>query len=447
MISIRLFWIQIPIICLLLSNPTLAQSEWHFALVSQPEDRTLRVTTYSPSTSDSIDLIELMIPSNHWLSDAVLSPGGTAVVLVYRYSQGHIVTLLDLRSRVVYPILEEKLLAPNPDGLMDDDQNMVWSPDGRYLAFHIILPPDQTDLYLYDAVTRQTHQLTDDGVVSSRIAWSNDSDQLAAISTVCAVTSCASSLDVFDPVARKKIRTIDISSTVLESATPSATGVCHLAWSPSGRYISFMANCSRQDYGYPKEMYLIDMDLQRVARITDVSYLQTPVPPLYGVFADFEPIWQKDDTLLISTRYGNNLPQTSLTSVFNPKDRSQTLLSDHFIGEWAINPVTDQIAFHVNLLDLGDGVKQPSAVHIVNDLMQMNTGASNDEAISRACHIEWSPDGLFLAAVIPLHPSCDGNIERIAFFNPSQDWGNVLNWNIPQGIINPIVAGWVKAWT
>ena len=65
-----------------------------------------------------------------------------------------------------------------------DDGSPIWSPDGRYLAFSAgTLPPDiRRALYVYDLDADRLVQLTpSDGLVSSRLVWSPDSEWIIFI--------------------------------------------------------------------------------------------------------------------------------------------------------------------------------------------------------------------------------------------------------------------------
>ena len=108
------------------------------------------------------------------LNDLVWS--GDSKKLAVRDAKNNLYALLETDSgKEGAPAFEKVLVAHNTSGT---EFSAAWSPCGRYLAYNTQNGVDYSTIYIWDAETRQTHQVTDSLFDHTSPAWSPDGDIL-----------------------------------------------------------------------------------------------------------------------------------------------------------------------------------------------------------------------------------------------------------------------------
>lgn len=88
-----------------------------------------------------------------------------------------------------------------PDICRMSNSLVIWSPDGRYLAFSVVGESASTDLYVYDSVNRTTRQLTSDPEWIYSFWWSPDTNLILFTELLTAdYNSCVTSVSVVSRV-------------------------------------------------------------------------------------------------------------------------------------------------------------------------------------------------------------------------------------------------------
>lgn len=419
-------------VLLLGSQPSVAQevtATYSFGYVYQAQQGEIGIETVDPTTSPvSTNVLKVPIEASWSLADAAQGVGHEWIALAFRVGPAYVMRLVNLTSSEIRDVAAGFLLSPSPDAIMGPQQEFVWSPDGHYLAFNTFsnetgLEP-RTDTFLYSLVENQTFRLTDDAALQTRLAWSPDSRYLA-IATVTCSEECGASIDLFDPVTRNRTTSSSITSGAFGANSMGRAGVCHLNWSPDGRYISFMANCDGLEYGYYKEMYLLEVSSGALTQITDFTYQQEVIEPFYSVFADYEPIWVDTEILLISVIQGIG-ELSSETFEYNVTTGTLRKVSDQYVTEWAVNPVSQALAFRsigTNPdLDAYQRQRQSQPVEIA-PLEALSEATAATELLpasitaSAGCDLSWSPDGTILAYSMPSGEVCLSAPQSFGFIN------------------------------
>lgn len=272
-------------------------------------------------------------------------------------------------------------------------QEMLWSPDSRYLALNMI-DKTQSDIYLYSV---NDGTLTDilalDIAQHYYIAWSNDSRRIATYSTGCASDGqCASWL-----------KTFDVQGNLVDSTTVSDIS-CELGWSPNDRYVYFENTCNGMSWDQ-RELYLWDTVQNATWRITNFTTpFQTGDRAIPG--AIHHVLWTTPHTMLISAIIVDSKTGSAYTRTVSYDTDSRTLiaLSDDLIQEWSINPVSGQIVFR-RIAQADFDLYEPRNPTV--RLGQISNGSLTEvpfpqtSQINGGCDLAWSPDGKYLAYEFP----------------------------------------------
>ena len=113
------------------------------------------------------------------LNDLVWS--GDSQKLALRDAKNDLYALIEKKGEKDAPSTFEKVfVAHNTSGT---DFSAVWSPDSRYLAFHMQNGVDYNTIHIWDSQTRELHQVTDSLFDHFSPAWSPDGDILYFLGT------------------------------------------------------------------------------------------------------------------------------------------------------------------------------------------------------------------------------------------------------------------------
>jgi dipeptidyl aminopeptidase/acylaminoacyl peptidase len=165
------------------------------------------------------------------------------------------------------------------------------SPDGRWIAYTVRETNWEentydTQIWLADARTGVTRQLTSSRKSSQSPAWSRDGSRLAFIS---------------DRTDKRQVYVINPAAGEAEAVTSVDDGVTAIAWSPDGRQIAFTATEPKSNaikdrekkYG---EFQVVEQDY-RMSHLSLVDLASRKIRPLTsGPFSVGEFAWSPDGT-------------------------------------------------------------------------------------------------------------------------------------------------------
>jgi len=136
----------------------------------------------------------------------------------------------------------------------DNVYNAAWSPDGRSLAF-IGERDGERDVYLAAADGANPHNLTNGKGSFKTLVWSPDSRRLA--------------LESLPPMG-VDIYTLDVETGLLTNLTNAPGNDIRPAWSPGGNQIAFMSSRNSGNFGNTRyDLYSMSADGRTVRRYTN----------------------------------------------------------------------------------------------------------------------------------------------------------------------------------
>jgi len=395
-----------------------------YAYIYRGDTGDLGILLLSPSenTSRQIDIpsdiagLQAVAPSikNEWIA------------FTARNTASYELILMNILTSEIRRLTFEGVGLYNPEGLKGSPQNIVWSPDGKYLALNL---GDNTDIkltvstYLYSLAENTLIELHRDSIQATRLAWSNDGRYLAAAGYRCKNT-CASSLDLESQLDIFDVTTQSWSSTIpLTAQIPGAlgdAGLCELAWSPDNTYISLIATCDSLDYAQYQEVYLIAVQKRTILRLTDFTYRQNIDAQNWFRVANYRTRWLDSDSLFISAIHGIGAENKAETLVYDPSTQTFTPLFDGFATAIDWYAQTQRLVIQSgSMTDARYGMF--SSIRMLN-LLDLQAGREiSVEPLSistEVCGLEGSPDGHYLVYTTPNSSNlCSAYTQEIGVVN------------------------------
>jgi Tol biopolymer transport system component len=369
-----------------------------FLLVSNNQMGQLGIVR--PNATMSVEYRNLPIPAE-WRIPVVqqVSPDGHWIVFIAAAKEGD---RRDIRLIGLYNAISGDMrILPSgqPVGVPGSVQGIVWSPNSRYLGMSL-LTEFGSDVYVYGVDTAEWTNVTNDGWYHPYLAWSPDASQLATVTQICPIDQpCSWTLEIVNVVDGSRQTTLD-----LFALAPATGGVaCELKWSPDGRYLTFAMGCESTIFETPKDMFIWDRvtgTVENATRFTLDAY--DPATPLF-LAAEYRTIWRDAETFFISAQYAiePNIVNTA-TLMYRLPERELVPLFDDFVEEWAINPVTNQVAARVVETSsvrssLVYRYELPIFVQILSVYFSDTEQVVFQNELPNGCDPQWSPDGTMLA--------------------------------------------------
>ncbi len=316
-------------------------------------------------------------------------------------------------------------------------QEMVWSPDSRYLALNM-LGPKQSEVYLYSIYDGRLTAITNlDTAQHYRMAWSNDSTYIATNGFTCAANGqCVSKIEYFD-----------VQGHLVSSVTVSDIS-CDLGWSPDNRYIYFKDTCDSLSWSQ-EELFLWDTVQNTIVRITNYTH-HLQVGDKAGPNAEYIVLWTNRSAAIISTFFSDTKTAATFTRTisYNVNSGSLTPLSDNLIQQFAVNPVSGQIVFReIAQADFDWAQPRNSITHLgqISNAALTELPFPQATQIKGGCDFAWSPDGKYLVYALPA--SCvvhnANEIDGFGFVESVTGSIHQRLFTLDDPIIGSIPAGWV----
>lgn len=435
---------------LLMTGSVVAQNEYKFAYTYQVQEGQINFGIVNPNTQ-TVEVLTLPVTATEYLAQVAGNPTSDWIALALRSGRNQVVRLVNVNTLTVQNIAPDVYPSQRAENILASQQDFVWSPNGRYLAFNVWTRPDirtSNDTMLYSFETNSSMNLTPDPADSTRLAWSTDSQKLALVSVNCS-QSCAASLDIYNAVTQSRMTSFSLTPQVPGAESSTLAGVCELAWSPDNRYISFMANCASSDTGAYKEIYVLEVATGQINRITNYTYQQDIAAQNGFLYAEYRTIWLDTNQLLISAIYGLVDVRQAETLIYTPNVGQINLVSTEFIQNWAENPISHSLAYQSfgRTTQTYDYVIHPETIQMTTPeigLEQALSDSSQEGIItSSGCLLDWSPDGTILAYALPsISDNCFSRPERFGFIG-TDGQELMLSESVISGNGLLIPVGWI----
>ncbi|KXK51067.1 MAG: hypothetical protein H3C32_12405 [Anaerolineae bacterium] len=425
-----------------------AQDIYGYAYVYQTHDGEVGITIADPilgtmrtiSVNDGENAADLI--------NAAPSVGHEWVAVVLGENNQRIVKLANIITSEVHEI--GRYTVPIPSALLfGPPQDVVWSPNGMYLAFNIGqrsadgFTITSTSTVIYSIQENSVIDLSREGTQSTRLAWSNDSRYLTVASFECR-SECVARLDQYD------ITTKGWSSSIVldpEVRAASEAGMCYLAWSPDDTYISFVANCDGALYAYYKEVYLVDVTQGSVRRLTDFTYRQDIEKQQGFLVIAYNTTWLNHNALFISAVHGVGVERIAETFVYHPSTGEESELFSGFTPVVGWNAQSNVLAYQI-------GSRSREYFGALTSVGAANVSATRSSIADQlniplidapVCDLNWSPDGAILAYMIPyVTDTCGVRAKQIQFLHFDSAGSQPLPWATDlSGIRSNLPIGWV----
>lgn len=389
-----------------LAIPASAQttvSRYVYAITDWKSTRLVFIDPLQPSDPPQTLYLDLRVPSQFPFK-SIPSPNGQWLLLYGTIKDYNSVILLyDLASGETQEI-NGAILEGTANEFTGEAQDAVWSPDSQRIAFVLTnsAPDDRlsTDVFIYDLRERSLARLTPDDFRNHRVAWSPDSTRIVTFTDNCDFSSsftCQNRVEVFDILSRSLVDALDY--TPIANVGGLYDTACELAWSPTGRYISFVVGCKTTMFG--SEVYVwdtISQNLEQVTRFTEDH--ESNHWPNY-VFTTYSNAWVDAQTLLIGAHVTRNVNPTyeqSATLSYDVSDGTTTILSRNAAEFLTVNPQSGEIAFrsiHTFHRFLVCGY-HPARAYINIGVFDEGTLDTRVSAMDGG-DLSWQPDGDILA--------------------------------------------------
>lgn len=455
LVAVFIMFVFLSIVGFLLAPVAIAQSAFAYAYLIVAEDGSTQLQIVSQTDVRSLPVV--ILNGRQAPFEAFASPSGqwVALPLLATNQRDFLIQILNPNSGE-YRDVVQGLLAGRPVGFVGLDQNLVWSPDGRYLALNVASTGDQSrgdlDVLVYSLEDGRLTDLTSDQSDQFRVAWSPDTMKIATSTEDCSQPNqpCRLQLEVFNVSRQVRETSTDVSFLSRGSAVPG-TSVCNLNWSPDGRYVSFISGCNSTVPQYPIEAYVWDTIENNVAQVTSFTVEAANRPQGAIIRGSYDAIWTNAQTLVVGAAVQINTDAVSTQTVaYTVPEISSTILSSMATRGWSLNPVSGQLAFQVieEAPNITDVFQSSEPVRITPPDMSLSESLAATDAASiftaqAGCDLSWSPDGSTLAFTIRADDNCRLSVERIVFLDaqPGATREHVIPTNIAIARIVPI--GWV----
>lgn len=163
------------------------------------------------------------------------------------------------------------------------DNDVAWSPTSEQFAFIFNSPGSRTDIMMFDLITEELTQLTNDTAQENALSWSPDGKVLA----YAVLESCGGSL-VDCPLEQQfwDIATLDLQSGESNIITDMSTklildggwtinSLCHLQWSPNQEYIAYKSHCPTNQIPIYDNIFIVAANGSQTWQLTeffDIDY-------------------------------------------------------------------------------------------------------------------------------------------------------------------------------
>jgi len=213
----------------------------------------LAQTTQTPhpaaSKDERIGALIKRIGQTRTLRQAAISPDGKTVAWSVETSDGTQIHLTD----VTHPV-NDTILSSGPEATDCSNDNPVWSPDGKWLAFESTCgakadTPDQEEIFIWSQKTGQSRQLTHVTGEIDMPAWSPDGRSIGFLFVENA-TREAGALAAMKPwsgvigeddVEVQRVGVVDVASGSFAQVTPANLHVYEFDWSPNSKDLAYVA--------------------------------------------------------------------------------------------------------------------------------------------------------------------------------------------------------------
>ncbi|MEP7285460.1 MAG: hypothetical protein ABI947_06805 [Chloroflexota bacterium] len=392
-------------------------------------------------TSGTVENLPIDPPEGKSLYQVLASPTGEWLALVFRL---HITDNTQELLRLVNVASRETRDIPLPDGQMALDIDHAWSPDGNYLVFDVPLYAGSINVYSYSLATGKVSTLL---VNPDRyhFVWSTDSSQIAIEQGHCySPEECNTWIETFDIVTQTRKLAVDLAPLFPPYSEES---ICLLNWSPGMRYMAFISSCvaaSETPAGGPlEEVYIWDTQTGKVSRLTSFTEAMAKDENVIMIWALYQTHWYDSHTLVIGARWANSSHPEDKTQivVYNLANNTSNVLSSDFLYEFAINPVSKQIALKIfSPLSKKAPDVPPYDGRIVTLTNDKGVFKLNTAVDVTGCQFAWSPDGAYLFFNKYTGPDCVIRADKFAFLDKSN---NEVKLTLPAAEGDSTPIGWV----
>jgi hypothetical protein len=402
-------WIAFSALILLMGGRAAAQAQTMPAyIVAVQIDDQVVVRGYSPTNIGGADLWQIPVPPSARLSQATLSPNWRYIAVVVWADSDNTLLVFDATTGQVSQFSGFLLSPPYHTSIDRHSPQLVWSSDGQYLAFNVLVS-GMTDIYVYNANTNRLMNLTNDDAMQEQFAWANRGGLLAI----------ATGFDDFSAIEIYDVRSGIVQASLALTGIPvgSLGGICQMQWSPEDTSLVFASTCDASLLEYPKELYVVQISSQQIVQVTNFTDYST-TESIYVVYGAYTPFWYSNDLLMIGARFSTPETEGMVTLRYTVStNTTEVLLQNTVTEEWAHNRVNNVLASRQVTSSLG---VEPVASSVQIQTLQ-NESLNSLHTLPSGCDLAWSPDGTILGYTDrgPLSNSnrCTYDIVGLHFFD------------------------------
>jgi Tol biopolymer transport system component len=319
-----------------------ADTAQSYAYITQLESGDAQIHRINPLDPNmTLPLIPIGIPADHRVFQAIASPDGKWIAM-WVYWEGYFqLYVYEVSTSALYmakqvhslDLFDNRLITP------------VWSPNSQYLAFNIF---DGTlySTFLVTPTHREIvtiHSGSSDNalplVYAIALAWSADTRYLAVVQSDCYNLLCTNNIRAYSVPDISELGVVKIQGTI-----------CEVQWSPDNHRISFAQACDDPNIFYSSDVYIWDIGMSKVDRLTDLSNNSSDSVWEQRYATVRAAIWFDPDTLLIGTASAKIGPNPKLifaeTATYQPSIGRVSSVSDEVITRWVRNKHSGEFAYY-----------------------------------------------------------------------------------------------------